>query len=140
VKICGTCKEYLPITSFHKQTKSVSGFQHNCKECAKKRTNRHKKENIKDYQPKWRETQLRKIGFTSELFDEMLESQGNVCALCGSDKPGGRWNRFFADHNHNTGKARGVLCFHCNTALGIIEARDSNWMSRARLYLDERGI
>lgn len=97
----------------------------------------HRKENTDDYRPKWRETQLKKIGFTSELFDQMLEAQGNVCALCGSDKPGGRWNRFFADHNHETGKARGVLCFHCNIAIGIIEARDYNWMNRVRKYLDE---
>ena len=140
MKTCGTCKEYLPTNSFHKQSKSVDGLQHNCKKCSAARTSKHKKENINIYRPKYREAKLKEIGFTSELFDEMLEAQGNVCALCGSDKPGGRWNRFFADHNHNTGKARGVLCFQCNCALGIIEARDYNWMNRARKYLDEGGL
>ena len=140
MKYCKHCDQTLPIDLFRNNSKSKDGKQFYCRDCSNKKTREHRAKHINTYRPIWREAKLKEIGFTPELFDEMLKSQGNVCALCGSDKPGGRWNRFFADHNHETGKARGVLCFHCNTALGIIEARNVDWMNRARTYLDERGI
>ena len=140
MKTCGTCKEKLTIDNFHKQTKSVDGFQHNCKKCSVARSKKYRRENTDLYRPKWRKTALDKVGFTPELFDSMLESQGNVCAICFTDKPGGRWNSFFADHDHKTGKARGVLCMQCNTVLGVIESKDKDWMTRAKKYLENGGI
>ena len=136
LKYCKHCDQTLSIDLFCNNSKSKDGKQFYCKECANKKTREHKAKHIETYKPKWRIISLKKIGFTPELFDEMLEAQGNSCALCRSDKPGGRWNRFFADHNHETGKPRGLLCFHCNTALGIIEAREDDWMDRVKLYLD----
>lgn len=49
----------------------------------------------------------------------MFESQGNVCAACGSKEyNGGRdWH---VDHDHVTGKIRGILCRPCNVALGLL--------------------
>lgn len=140
MKICVTCKKSLSIDDFHKQSKSVDGLQHNCKACSRSISKKYRRENTDLYRPKWRKSALNKVGFTPELFDSMLESQGNVCALCFTDNPGGRWNSFFADHDHNTGKARGVLCMQCNTILGVIESKDKNWMIRARKYLDNGGI
>jgi hypothetical protein len=140
LKYCKHCDQTLSIDLFTNSSRSRDGKQFYCRDCANKKHREHQRKHIETYRPRWREAQLRKIGFTPELFDEMLESQGNVCALCGSDKPGGRWNRFFADHNHETGKARGVLCFHCNTALGIIEARDANWTDKAKAYLEQGGF
>lgn len=50
----------------------------------------------------------------------MLEAQGNRCAACGSREPGRRgWH---VDHDHKTNRVRGILCGHCNSALGF--ARD----------------
>jgi hypothetical protein len=46
-------------------------------------------------------------------YDAMLAAQGGVCAICGRPpKPGGR--RFHKDHDHKTGRLRGLLCFTCN--------------------------
>lgn len=52
---------------------------------------------------------------TIELFDSMVLSQNNSCAICRTDfdkrKP-------HVDHCHNTGVVRGILCTQCNTGIG----------------------
>lgn len=57
-------------------------------------------------------------GVTPEWFIETLLVQGG-CAICGTKeaKSRGGWN---VDHNHKTGKVRGVLCGHCNRAIGSL--------------------
>lgn len=58
-----------------------------------------------------------KYGIDKNDFDSMLTTQNNVCAICsGPDKIG--W-RLTVDHNHETGKIRGLLCGHCNRGLGL---------------------
>ena len=59
----------------------------------------------------------RKYGITQEDFDYMYISQGGVCAIC--ELPYHR--TLHVDHNHNTGKVRGLLCKTCNTHLGTYE-------------------
>lgn len=46
----------------------------------------------------------------------MLARQMYRCASCDSDKPGpSDWH---VDHNHDTGKVRGIVCHWCNLAIG----------------------
>lgn len=69
---------------------------------------------------------LRRWGLTVEAYDELLASQGGGCAICGSTDSGQEGRRFHVDHDHTCcpkGKScgacvRGLLCHHCNTALG----------------------
>jgi hypothetical protein len=56
-----------------------------------------------------------KYGLTPEQYDQMLESQGGGCAICG--KPPGD-TALHVDHCHETGRVRGLLCFSCNAGLG----------------------
>lgn len=49
----------------------------------------------------------------------MLRSQDGCCKTCGvefSDKV-----KYYIDHSHNSGWLRGLLCLHCNLALGHIK-------------------
>jgi hypothetical protein len=70
---------------------------------------------------KARKTRLwRFFRITPEEYDRILAHQGGVCAGCGC-KPGK--NRLAVDHDHKTGKIRGLLCWTCNSTLG--EALDS---------------
>lgn len=48
----------------------------------------------------------------------MLEAQGGVCAICGGVTG---YKRLTVDHNHTTGKVRGLLCDLCNRALGNVK-------------------
>jgi hypothetical protein len=59
---------------------------------------------------------LVKYRLTIEQFDAILERQGGVCAICGSANPGPK--NWHVDHNHKTGKVRGLLCHHCNCGIG----------------------
>jgi hypothetical protein len=63
----------------------------------------------------------KKYGFTPEQYDSMLESQGGKCIVCGSDNlRHGVIIGLAIDHDHVTGKIRGLLCSNCNTALGML--------------------
>jgi Recombination endonuclease VII len=63
---------------------------------------------------------LRRYGLTFAQKQDMLTSQGNQCACCGSPDPRGK-NGWHVDHCHATGRVRGLLCLYCNVALGKVE-------------------
>jgi hypothetical protein len=66
----------------------------------------------------------------------MLLEQHSVCRICGTDNPGGRGKVFSVDHDHQTGKVRGLLCHHCNVGLGNF--KDSiDILKKAISYLEE---
>ena len=89
--------------------RAPDGLQQYCKECAKK--NRRRRNGVND-------------GYDES---EMYKKQGGACALCtiglhlpyrySADPQGAR-----VDHDHKTGKARGLLCHRCNTMIGLYEA------------------
>ena len=64
----------------------------------------------------WRKYQY---GITKEQFIEMLRKQNYKCAICNSNFKNSRDTHI--DHNHKTGKIRGLLCFRCNNILGVFE-------------------
>jgi hypothetical protein len=73
-------------------------------------------------------------GITLEQYDKMFEEQGGVCAICDGINKDGR--RLFIDHDHKTGKIRGLLCCNCNRGVGSF--RDSvNNLQRAIIYLSK---
>ena len=63
-----------------------------------------------------------KYKLTQEDYIKLLNSQGGMCAICKTNDPsthGGKKGKLFGiDHNHTTGKIRGLLCGYCNTGLG----------------------
>jgi hypothetical protein len=77
---------------------------------------------------KAREHQLRyKFGITLEEYNQINQSQGGVCAICegvnttrtkGTTSGKNIKMSLAVDHNHKTGKVRGLLCSNCNTSLG----------------------
>lgn len=54
---------------------------------------------------------------TVEQYEAALTQQGGTCAICKtvSNIDG---KNFCVDHDHTTGKVRGLLCHKCNAALG----------------------
>jgi Recombination endonuclease VII len=76
----------------------------------------------------------KKYGITSDEYHAMLSNQRKACAICRGDSPGTNHD-WHIDHDHDTGKVRGLLCHHCNTALG--HARDNPAILRAMIdYLN----
>ena len=80
----------------------------------------------------------RKYGLTSEEYDTMFKTQGGRCAICGEDQDNMPY-KLDVDHDHNTGKVRGLLCHSCNLILG--SARDRiDLLYQAATYLDRTGV
>ena len=74
-------------------------------------------------------------GISEKQFDILLSEQGNVCAICKTDAWGWR-GQPCVDHDHYTGKVRGLLCSKCN--LGIGHLNDSiELLTNAIEYLTE---
>lgn len=69
-------------------------------------------------------------------YNAMLAAQSGVCAVCGS-APNGK--RLFVDHDHATGRVRGLLCHCCNMALGYAK-EDINILLALARYLGWTGI
>lgn len=102
-KVCISCGEDLPVSEFYKNGTLPSGrqlYHPRCKPCHSVYR--------KPLEMKY------KYGLTPEMYDELYESQGGVCAVCG--KSGKLW----VDHDHNTDAVRSLLCPGCNTALGMV--------------------
>lgn len=61
---------------------------------------------------------LKTFGVTLEEMEQLLAKQGWVCAICGEPISDKRGYAPHVDHDHESGRVRGILCFHCNTGLG----------------------
>ena len=61
---------------------------------------------------------------TPDDYDRMLNDQEGRCAICRTPQPVGK--RLNIDHDHKTGKVRGLLCIKCNVALGLLEHAEKN--------------
>lgn len=74
-------------------------------------------------------------GLTLAGFERMNTDQGGRCAICRQKPSGGRSPHLVVDHNHDTGRIRGLLCTQCNTALGLL-AEDISRIQAAIDYLE----
>lgn len=78
-----------------------------------------------------RVSRIRAYGITVEDYNTMLEAQDYGCYICG----GVDENRALSiDHNHRTGKVRGLLCSNHNRALGLL-GDDPELLIAAHRYL-----
>ena len=89
------------------------------------------------------ETLRRRYGLTVGQVIEIAEAQANTCPLCSRQFPSEnilsrRGNELVVDHDHETGKVRGLLCRACNVLLGRFgdsAERIEEFLSRVRSYL-----
>lgn len=86
-----------------------------------------------------RKANLQQLGWTPERWEEKLKEQQGLCFICGvvltfEDKAGR--TRACADHDHNSGLPRGILCGSCN--IGIGNLKDSiELLKKALEYLEK---
>lgn len=83
----------------------------------------------------------RTYGITLEEYDHMFQEQGKVCAICKQPekKIDGRSHqvqRLHVDHDHKTGKVRGLLCNTCNVILGLVDD-DPDYFKLLVTYLEK---
>ena len=121
-RVCRVCKKQKNLLDEYylsrRDPTKKSSYSYECKTCTVARTVEYNRANSTSVRSQYLK---RNYGLTYEQFESMLTDQYNCCAICGSKEPGGRHNRFCVDHNHETGKVRGLLCKSCNIALGEVE-------------------
>lgn len=66
----------------------------------------------------------KRYSITPEQYDEMLATQGGVCAICRkaetvTDPRYGQVRSLAVDHCHTTGAVRALLCARCNIGMGL---------------------
>ncbi len=132
-RTCTRCKKTKPVGEFY--VYKARKIQRVCKECDKA----HRRKAARKYrvrettaQRKW---QIKNTyGLTLEQYDQMFEEQSGVCKTCGKVNRDGR--RLYIDHNHETGKVRGLLCHRCNSLLGFVKD-DTAILQNIIAYLKE---
>lgn len=106
-----------------------------CTECARQTRRRSRVLNAVSERTSGTNTQIRRYGITPEQYEEMLASQSWGCRICNASiysrqfnmllptpgYKGPRKNVACIDHDHVTGKVRGLLCRSCNIALGMFQ-------------------
>lgn len=79
-------------------------------------------------------------GITLIEYEEMCAKQNGRCAICKQvqehpDRWKSPYRRLRVDHDHVTGKVRGLLCHHCNAGIGHLKD-DPDVLRAAVRYLD----
>jgi hypothetical protein len=160
VKRCKSCGVEKPFDAFYRNATGRDGRRPECKTCtsnARKswyRANRARviahasawqRANAERYsqrQREYREAGRRDyraehlrwaFGITQADYVDMLDAQRGGCAICGARPVDG--GHLHVDHDHSTGRIRGLLCFRCNNALGLLKD-DRSRLQRAAEYVD----
>ncbi len=150
MKPCTKCRAVLPPQIFSKGRSE-------CKDCVSKYYKQYRKNNlkrIKEIESKYRsdpkndfklkrqayllkckdkilQRYLKKqYGLTIENFNDLNKKQKGVCAVC-KNLPD---SRLFVDHDHSTGRIRGLVCNRCNRAMGLFKD-DYRVLMSAAMYL-----
>jgi hypothetical protein len=75
----------------------------------------------------------RTYGLTDGQFNALLTGQGSGCAICAVPFSWHSRNTVpCVDHNHVTGKVRGLLCVRCNVMLGNSQENPTILLSAIR--------
>lgn len=163
-KVCSLCKEWLSVSEFALNKQSATGYASWCRACTKKKAEatrearradpkkveadrahkRKHKANLSEAvkRQRSRNETIRNYGVSPEWYEAKLVEQGGVCAICKLpesfvNKRSGGIKLLCIDHDHDTGKVRGLLCQKCNVALGNMGDDPKRVRNLAR-YLVER--
>lgn len=115
---CSECEQFKPWSEFHKRRDLSSGHASQCKSCRRERTRR----DMENGSIRNRELE-RKYNIGLDEYNELVGIQSDSCAICGTKDKGmarGRFRYWSVDHDHVTGKIRGLLCQQCNATLGMV--------------------
>jgi hypothetical protein len=134
--VCSVCGIEKEVSLYPQRFGKLYGRQ--CKLClaAMERNRRATSPEYRQQQNlAWRRSMLkRNYSLTLEEFDDIVAAQGGGCAICGRQNFAGRY--LAVDHNHDTGKVRGVLCDGCNRAIGQFQD-DPDLLEKAAIYIRE---
>src|ERR1017187_7579803 len=129
-KKCTGCGELRKLSEFSPDRRNRDGRRGECGVC----TNEYARVWYAKLSPEDRkDRRLRKsFGITYQDFISLLKTQNNTCPVCALELVPGRDT--VVDHNHKTGKVRGLLHRDCNSGIGLL-GDNFERLHRAARYL-----
>ncbi len=140
-KKCSTCKQELPPEEFNTDRSRKDGLDKQCRKCFNIRQSKYRhsakgrqvqqkyyrqnKGKLSAYAKEYRKARLssfrnkallRRYDITLKQHKQMYLDQNGCCVLCRDSVP---YDKIHTDHDHATGKVRGLLCCRCNMGLGF---------------------
>ena len=163
MKRCKICGETKPLDEFYISKLGRDGHRLDCKTCnlgarkAKyaanpqpyidrvKKWQQENSERLNEYRREYRKRPdrkradrdghpRRKYGIGVNDYEQMLVAQQGGCAICGDPAPDE--GNLHVDHDHVSGRVRGLLCVSCNNALGAFRESLDIFQAAAN-YLDQ---
>ena len=147
-----------PVKQFYKNATRPDGLQSRCKPCQNEAGRKTWAKNPDKYRARLRAYRIRtrewqrvyqrrcklkaNFGLSEAGYVALLDAQNGVCAICHHgetkwDTRCGRVRYLAVDHDHVTGKVRGLLCAKCNTTLGNV-SDNPELLRRSASYLEQR--
>jgi hypothetical protein len=151
-KTCKRCGETKTVDLFYviKSGKRAGMLHTYCRKCLSAQTMSYQKKDPEKYREIQRRywadnpsrsirAHMRRYGSDENWYFAKLEEQNGACAICqkqewrSGTRLDGKPHRLSADHDHETGALRGLLCNSCNTKVATLEM--DHWLENARAYL-----
>lgn len=130
-RVCQKCNTRKSMTDFYYANRKTCR-RRTCKACVGVRFNERRAANPQRHARASRRWTIRtKYGISEEQFDRILANQEGQCRVC--------WTLLYPantniDHDHKSGRVRGLLCFNCNVAIGHFRDNPA-LMERAAGYI-----
>lgn len=141
LKVCAGCGEAKPLDQYNKKARARDGLNYKCRPCVNAESLAWYRNNRERVKKNHREWSLRALyGITESEFQRLLKLQDGKCALCPVEYSDKGKRNLVVDHDHETGRVRGLLCTRCNTSIGQL-GDNSEGLRRALAYvLNEVGV
>ena len=139
-KRCPRCGETKAISEFIRPRATVDRTPTTyCAPCRKAKR-RAEYERAGGSQVSYAQVLQREYGLTVAEYDALLARQAFRCAICHRPettrtKATGEVRRLTVDHDHVTGKVRGLLCLNCNRVVWALEENHLS-LTAIQSYLD----
>lgn len=124
-KECWECKEIKSLDDFY-FNKTRGKYTNKCRLCYNRGMRLYRQE-LKILRPNYKKNKIRnsnlkrKFGITLDDYNLRVKIQEGKCLICNQERLSSKGKKLAIDHNHKTGKIRGLLCTRCNTLVGYIE-------------------
>lgn len=109
-KHCPRCKTVKLLGEFPVSKNRADGRAGWCKQCYSD----HRVENFEEVR---RRERMKRYGISDGEYERRMEEQGGKCAICRATCVQ-HGETLSVDHDHSSGKVRGLLCANCNRGVG----------------------
>ena len=142
-KTCNNCGQHKDFGDFYAKPRAVqdnyvesaAGYSHQCKACDKKARSAYVADNPNSTKTSDRKQHLKRYGLTIEGYNALFAAQNGSCPGCSRHQSDiGR--SLCVDHDHKTGKVRGLLCHSCNSLLGMAKDKTETLASLIKYLIN----